>query len=129
MLHMEAIGCMMSPTKYPPSIYAACQIRAGASFLENFQPTENCYLTRPFKKKHCPCILEGHLTTNPILSALHLQGLKSNIYVHFQVVGKSASTVQWTILDPCSASSENDPKLYTNFEFYEIDIHKHLKNI
>ena len=36
-----------------------------------------------FEKIHCPCILEGHLLTNPILSALHLQGPKSNIYVHF----------------------------------------------
>jgi hypothetical protein len=34
------------------------------------------------------CILEGRLTTNPILSALHIQGLKSNIYVHFQLVNK-----------------------------------------
>ena len=33
-------------------------------------------------------ILEGRLTTNPILSALHRQGLKSNIYVHFQLVYK-----------------------------------------
>ena len=32
--------------------------------------------TRPARKrkKHCFCILEGRLTTNPILSALHLQG-------------------------------------------------------
>jgi hypothetical protein len=30
----------------------------------------------------------GHLTTNPILSAIHLQGLKSNIYVHFQLLNK-----------------------------------------
>ena len=37
-----------------------------------------------FEKKHCPCIFEGRLTTNPILSGLHLQGLKTNIYVHFQ---------------------------------------------
>ena len=26
------------------------------------------------KKYHCPCILEGHLFTNPILNALRLQG-------------------------------------------------------
>ena len=38
-----------------------------------------------------------------------------------------ASTVKWTILDPCSGLSESDPKLYTNFEFHEIEIHRHLK--
>ncbi len=89
MLHMEAIGCMMSPTKYPPSIYAGCQIRAGAAFLGKISPNRKLLLDPSnFKKNHCPCILEGRLTTNPILSALHLQGLKSNIYVHFQVVSK-----------------------------------------
>ena len=40
-----------------------------------------------------------------------------------------ASTVKWTTLDPCSGLSESDPKLYTNFEFYEVEIHKHLENI
>ena len=35
-----------------------------------------------------PCILEGHLSTNPILSALHLWGPKSNIYVHFPLINK-----------------------------------------
>ena len=40
-----------------------------------------------------------------------------------------ASMVKWTALDPCSGLSESDPKLCTNFEFYEIEIHKHLENI
>ena len=40
-----------------------------------------------------------------------------------------ASTVKWTTLDPCSGLSEGDPNLYTNFEFHEIEIHKHLGNI
>ena len=40
-----------------------------------------------------------------------------------------ASTEKWTSLDPCSGLSESDPKLYTNFKFHEIEIHKHLKNI
>jgi hypothetical protein len=31
--------------------------------------------------------------------------------------------------DPCSSLSESDPKLYTNFEFHEIEIHRHLENI
>ena len=42
---------------------------------------------------------------------------------------KGASTVKWTTLDPCSGLSESDPKLYTKFEFHEIEIHKHLENI
>ena len=52
--------------------------------------TQPKIVARPaqLRKKHCPCILEGRLTTNPILSALHLQGLKSNIYVHFHLVNK-----------------------------------------
>ena len=37
--------------------------------------------------------------------------------------------VKWTTLDPCSGLSESDPNLYTNFEFYKIEIHKHLENI
>ena len=40
-----------------------------------------------------------------------------------------ASTVKWTTLHPCSGLSESDPKLYTNFEFHEMKIHKHLENI
>ena len=40
-----------------------------------------------------------------------------------------ANTIKWIALDPCSGLSESDPKQYTNFEFYEIKIHKHLENI
>ena len=40
-----------------------------------------------------------------------------------------ASTVKWTALDPCSGLSEIDPKLYISFEFYELEIHKHLENV
>jgi hypothetical protein len=32
-------------------------------------------------------------------------------------------------LDPWIGLSESDPKLYTNFEFYEIKSHKVLNNI
>ena len=35
--------------------------------------------------------------------------------------------VKWTTLDSCSSLSESDPKLYTNFEFYEVEIHKILE--
>ena len=48
---------------------------------------------------------------------------------HRWMMQLGASTVKWTALDPCSGLSESDPKLYTNFEFYEIEIHKHLENI
>jgi hypothetical protein len=40
-----------------------------------------------------------------------------------------ASTLKWTTFDPCSGLSESDPKLYTNFDLYEIEIHKHLESI
>jgi hypothetical protein len=40
-----------------------------------------------------------------------------------------ASTVKWTAFEPCSGLSESDPKLYTNFEFYETEIFKHFKSI
>ena len=40
-----------------------------------------------------------------------------------------ASTVKWTTLESRSGLSESDPKLCTNFEFDEIEIHKHLENI
>ena len=40
-----------------------------------------------------------------------------------------ASTIKWTTLDPCSGLIESDPKLFINFEFYEIEIHKHMENI
>jgi hypothetical protein len=40
-----------------------------------------------------------------------------------------ASTVKWTALDPCKGLSESDPKLYTNFDLNEIEIHKNLESI
>ena len=47
-------------------------------------PPKNHLPPRPSSKKnHCLTILEGHFSTNPILSAIYLQGSKSNIYVHF----------------------------------------------
>jgi hypothetical protein len=80
----------------PPTKYGGCQIRAGAALPQNFCPRPGFFQTRPKtaarpaqkRKKLCSCIPEGPLTTNPILSALHLQGLKSNIYVHFLQVNK-----------------------------------------
>ena len=46
-----------------------------------------------------------------------------------EMICMGASTVKWTALDPCSGLGESDPKLCTNFEFYEIETHKHLENI
>jgi hypothetical protein len=44
------------------------------------------------------------------------------------IIDWGASTVKWTALDPCLGLSENDPKVYTNFDLYEIEIHKHLES-
>ena len=46
-----------------------------------------------------------------------------------KVLMVDSSMVKWTALDPCSGLSDSVPKLYTNFEFYEIEIHKHLNNV
>ena len=53
-----------------------------------FEPDQKLLPALPNFVKICLCILEGRLTINPISSALHLQGLKSNTYVHFQLVNK-----------------------------------------
>jgi hypothetical protein len=45
------------------------------------------------------------------------------------VLNQGANTVKWTALDPCSGLCESDPKLYTNFDLYEIKTHKHLESI
>ena len=37
------------------------------------------------RENHCLSIFKGHLSTNPILSALNLQGSKSNIYVYTSI--------------------------------------------
>jgi len=50
---------------------------------KNLNLTENYSPPVRIQKNHRLCILEGNCSTNPILSALHLQGSKSNIYVHF----------------------------------------------
>ena len=68
--------------------FRGCQIRAGTAFPKFFEPDRKLLPARLTSKKHCPCILEGRLTTNTILTALHHEGLQSNVYVHFQVVNK-----------------------------------------
>ena len=57
-----------------------------------------------------------------------LKDITNHIHIICHLVG-GASTVKWTTLDPCSGLCESDPKLYTNFEFHEIEIHKNLVNI
>ena len=44
--------------------------------------------TCPTSEKPLPLHSWGHLSTTPILNALHLQGPRSNIYVHFHWVNK-----------------------------------------
>ena len=79
----ESIGRTLST---PVRTLGGVRSGRGQPSREKIDSTENC--TPDFEKIHCSCILEGHSPTNPILSALHPQGPKSNIYVHFQVVSK-----------------------------------------
>jgi hypothetical protein len=80
----------------------------GGSLPQNFCPRPGFFQTRPKTaarpvrklKKNCSCILEGRLTTNPILSALHLQGLKSIIYVHFPQVNKPLIGISFPEVKP-----------------------------
>ena len=78
----------LGDVRLPLMNFSECQNRAGATARpENrkfLDPTEHCCPPARYQKTHCSCIIEGHLPTNPILSALHPQGPKSNIYVHFQ---------------------------------------------
>ena len=49
-------------------------------------------------KNHRPCSFEGHFSTNPILSAFHLQGAKSNIYICSLSLSLCHSKVELNIL-------------------------------
>ena len=75
--------------------------------------TENCCPPVRIWKNHCLCICECHLSTNLILSALHLYGLKSNTYVHFhwanrQLTGISIS--KWPINNVINLEVKNIAK-------------------
>jgi hypothetical protein len=72
--------------KFPLQTFRGKNIRIGvAARLENQDFLDLTQIVgRPptqLQKNYCPCILEGHLSTNPILSAIHIQGLESKIYV------------------------------------------------
>ena len=71
----------------PPRTFRGRNILSGAAARQIFC-TQPKIVARPpdFEKNYWTCIFEGYLSTNPILSALHFQGLKSNIYVHFHWV-------------------------------------------
>ena len=87
-IHIDHIinGRTLSP---PLWAMEGVKSRRGQPSREVFEPDRKLLPAPPnTRKNHCPCILEGHLATNPILSALRLQGLKSNIYVHFHLVNK-----------------------------------------
>ena len=91
-------------------------------------PPENSCPPCPLRKKHCSCILEGRLTTNPILSAFHLQGLKSNIYVHFHLINKP---LNWNFIPEVKPSTKNVIMLESRrnyLKYYKIYIsHYHIK--
>ena len=60
---------------------------------------------------------------------IHAFHREANFSIIFSILCTGASTIKWTTLDPFLCLSESDPKLYTNFKFYGIEIHKHLENI
>ena len=55
---------------------------------------------------HCLCILEGHLSTNLMLSALHLQGSKSNmcVCVRVRVLPLNKETIDWDFIREVKSS-------------------------
>ena len=81
-----------------PPLWTMGDVRSGrgqpsrenfAPAQENFEPNRKLLHAPPnFEKSILLAFLEGRLTTNPMLSALHLQDLTSNIYVHFHLVNK-----------------------------------------
>ena len=91
--------------KHVACIFAAMHVRlivyihsvSSLSFSFKTPPKTSARNTQ-LRKNHCSCILEGHLSTNPTLGTLHLQGPKSNIYVHFHWVNKlltGISLLKW----------------------------------
>ncbi len=78
----------MADIKSPYELWGVSDLSGGSLPWKILTQLKTDAQSAQLQKEHCPCILEGRLATNPILSALHLQGLKSNIYVHFQVVNK-----------------------------------------
>ena len=82
-LHILIIFAYLLQQKFQ-QLFDMCATHLGnPNFLD---ATKNCYPPARLSKNHCPCILKGHISTNSILSSLHLQGPKSNIYVHFHWV-------------------------------------------
>ena len=79
----------MGDVKVPPTNFQGVRSGQGAALPTKFLPPPRFYSNLPENrcpsrlktKKNCSCILKSRLTTNPILSALHLQGLKANIYI------------------------------------------------
>ena len=91
------LGAHLGWTLNTPTNFSECQNWTGATArLENqFFQTRPKTAARPpdCKKTHWSCILEGHLLKNSILSALHLQGPKSNIHVHFHRINEQLTGV------------------------------------
>ena len=79
----------MGDVKFPPTNFSGEEyLSRGNRPLDFMDLTKNYCPSAWLWKNHCPCIFEGHISTNPILSALHLQGPKSKIYVHFHWVSE-----------------------------------------
>ena len=73
----------------PHELLAVTDPGGGNPPMKFLNRTENCTLPlQRLWKNIALAFFSGHLITNPILSALHLQGVKSNIYVQFQLVNK-----------------------------------------
>ena len=54
--------------------------------MKKLIPTGNCCAHSAWFRKDCSCILEGHLFTNFILSAFHLEGPKFEIYIYIYML-------------------------------------------
>ena len=76
-LYIVALRQLLPPT--PLRAFRGRSIGRNSRFFE----PDRKIIARParLQKKHCLCILDGSLSTNPMLSALHLPCPKSNIYM------------------------------------------------
>ena len=76
-------------------------------------PTEIFFPPAQLQKKPSSCILECHSSTTPILSALHLQGPTSNIYLHL-----SKQAIDWNFILNVNPSIKHAIKL-ENQKYYQ----------
>ena len=96
----QIVGPILTPHT-PPSHELFREVDSGRGSPQernpnSLDPIKSFYLPAWLQKNHCPCIFEDHLSTNPILSALHLEDPKSNTYVHFLWVNKQLIRISYT---------------------------------